>query len=414
MQSSRKLHDWLSGYLEYTEGTESPLAYHIWTGITLIAGTLKRRTFIHAGMEGKIYPNLYTILIGPSGQARKGSALNCATPFIQESGISMPSNAITTEALIKHVVNSSSNFNNGEGQIEWMCPVTIISGELGVLLGQHDIKFLVTLTDWYDSKDSWGYETRGRGKEKISGVCVTMLGALAPDWLPSMLPDEAVGGGWSSRVIFIVEDKKRQIIPFSPVPDLLLQEKLIHDISMISNLTGKFEWGEGAEEAYGKWYETYETEWNAGNPPIPHPKFEGYCGRRGTHLRKVAMCLSASRGDDLIIHLEDFRRAVKILEAAEKKMPRAFAGMGRSDISVNTDLVLSWIKTKGKVKRSYLLKRIYEDVDMYTLERIELILSAMKVIEIIDHPNENDKTYRFIGAESLVSSQLPSDEQKDH
>ena len=209
---ARVLNDWLSGYIEYTSGSEPPLSYHTWVGISIIAGALQRRCKLQWGFEC-IYPNMYVILVGPSGRARKGVALGLGKDILASTGIAMSSEAITKEALIRAMRGSITNFQGADGIIKFHCSITAFSEELSVFLGQNDIKFLANLTDWYDSKDKWTYETKGSGTDELQGVCFNLLGATAPDWLQSMLPQEAVGGGFTSRVIFIVEDKKGKTVP---------------------------------------------------------------------------------------------------------------------------------------------------------------------------------------------------------
>ena len=67
--------------------------------------------------------------------------------------------------------------------------------------------------------------------------------------------------------------------------------------------------------------------------PIPDARFNGYTSRRATHLKKIGMCLSASRGSDLIIHKEDLDRSLKLLEITERKMSSTFRGMGTSNLA---------------------------------------------------------------------------------
>ena len=84
----RMLSDWLAGYIEYTKNTEPPLSYHIWVGISTIAAALERKVYMKWG-HSDIYPNQYIVLIGPSGQSRKGEAVNLARNFIDHIGVNV-------------------------------------------------------------------------------------------------------------------------------------------------------------------------------------------------------------------------------------------------------------------------------------------------------------------------------------
>ena len=144
-----------------------------------------------------------------------------------------------------------------------------------MFLGQGDIAYLSNLTDWYDSKDDWEYETVGRGKDTLQGLCLNLMGGTAPDWIQSMIPQEALGGGFTSRIIFIVEEVKRKIIPkYIPTQaEKDLQEVLQRDIDRISQLAGEVTFTEEAEKLYIDWYVEQDTQLSAGKPAISDPRF---------------------------------------------------------------------------------------------------------------------------------------------
>lgn len=395
----RSLNDFITGYLEFTKNTESSTSYHLWSCISLIASALERKCYIEWG-HTVIYPNQYIIIVGPSGEARKGEPLVIARSFLEHLGSTTASQSSSRESLIKTITNSGRSFMSDAGEFVIQCPMTIVAPELAVLVGQKDTKFLADLTDWYDSHDSWTYQTLARGPETIIGVCVNLLAATAPDWLPSILPQEAVGGGFTSRIIFVVEEQKGQIVadPRIHRPDAHLEKQLKDDLEQIHLMQGEFDFSDRALTAYTDWYTKQEQGIKDGRWPVTDPKFRGYVSRRATHIKKIGMCVSASRGDDLIIHLEDFERARIMLETVEKKMSRAFTGLGRVPFADLTEAVLKYIKQRGKCKRSQLLGQFYRDIDGWTLEKIEQVLSYMKVVRITYLTGENDALYEFTGA----------------
>ncbi|MDE3023542.1 MAG: hypothetical protein KGI54_17110, partial [Pseudomonadota bacterium] len=238
---ARELQDWLEAYLTYTDNSESPLSYHTWCGLSVIAGALQRRIYLKWGLGQVIYPNLYVVLIGPSGRTRKGVALGIAKDFLKQiKTISIaPESSSGRQAMILAMKRSFINFQDPtDGKVKFHCAITAFSEELSVFLGQGDIAYLSNLTDWYDSKDDWEYETVGRGKDTLQGLCLNLMGGTAPDWIQSMIPPEAVGGGFTSRVIFVVEERKRKIVPEHFVTDAEkeLQGKLVRDLERISKL----------------------------------------------------------------------------------------------------------------------------------------------------------------------------------
>lgn len=346
-----------------------------------------------------IYPNTFIVLVGPSGQSRKGVAVSIGRFFMEEVGVQIVSQSITREALIEAMKENNLSFlSESSGQVQIHSSMICVCPELSVFLGQSDIGFLADLTDWYDSHESWTYQTRMHGPETISRMCLSLLGATAPDWLPSILPKEAVGGGWTSRVMFIVEENKGKIIPN---PNLIgvnmeLENKLVDDLMSILNMSGEFVFDEKALKLYEDWYNGYEQQWKKGRPPIPDPRFRGYLSRRATHIKKVSMALSASRSDDLIISVGDFTRARKLMEQAEKKMPAAFIGLGEDRLALITEKIMAYIESEKKTTRSRVLQLFYRDCSAWTLEQIENTMQRTHVVKISANPSDQDKTYEWI------------------
>lgn len=403
----RELSDWLNSYLDYTDGTESPTSYHTWCAVSAIAGALQRKVFLQWGLAETLYPNFYVVLIGTSGRTRKGTAIGIAKAMLKDlPGVTVvPESSSGRQAMIVAMKRANKNFEDPtDGQIKFHCSVTAFSEELSVFLGQGDIAYLASLTDWYDAKDDWEYETVSRGKDSLQGVCLNLCGGTAPDWIQSMLPQEALGGGFTSRVIFVVEEHKRKIVPEYIVDDATkdLGRKLRMDLERINQLSGEMTFDEEGKKAYVDWYIDQDTKLSNGQPAIQDTRFAGYCERRATHLRKLMMICSASRGDDLKLTKKDFTKAIGMLTAVEVNMSKTFGGLGKSRTSDSTETVMGYIKAVGYTTRQQILSRFYRDVDPMTLGIIEQTLQQMGVLKIILIPNAKggpDKSYEWIGGQ---------------
>jgi hypothetical protein len=399
---ARELKDWLESYLDYTENSESPISYHTWCGLSVIAGALQRKVYLRWGLGRVIYPNVYAVLVGASGRTRKGVAIGIAKDFLKNipSVTVVPESSSGRQAMILAMKRALTNFQDpSDNKIKFHSSVTAFSEELSVFLGQGDIAYLSNLTDWYDSKDDWEYETVGRGKDTLQGLCLNLMGGTAPDWIQSMIPQEALGGGFTSRIIFIVEEVKRKIIPKYVVTpeEERLKELLQRDIERISQLAGEITFTPEAEQLYIDWYIEQDTALSAGKPVITDPRFAGYCERRATHIQKLMILCSASRGDDLKISGDDFRRALHLLTEVEKNMPKTFGGLGKSKMSDQSDAVINFIKKVGITTRKILMQKFYRDIDPMTLANVEALMQQMGVVKIKLLPEQSDKQYTWIG-----------------
>jgi len=330
---------WLEEYLKYVDNTEPPILYHEWTGVMTLAAVLKRKVWLRWGINDTLFPNLYTILVGPAGKCRKGTAMKAGLGLIRTLGGKVSPSSVTREALIKELSESTTQEITDQGLFITHASLTVWSPEWSVFLGgRENMQLIMDLTDWFDCPDNWEYVTKTQGRQDISCVWFNMFGAITPSALKSVLPYEAVGAGLTSRIIFVYEEfpAKKVPAPFE-TPDLQAKRAVLaSDLSEIAALNGPFEMTAAALDFYTDWYMTMEQH----NPNLPE-MFEGYINRRQTHLRKLAMIMSVSESNDKKITQSHFEKALDLLERTEVKMPRTFAGMGSGkDSQLNEDIMV--------------------------------------------------------------------------
>ena len=73
----RNYDDWLKAYLRYAESTEAPMHMHFWSGVSAVAGALRRRVWIDQAYF-KWYPNFYIVLVAPPGIVSKSTTVGIA------------------------------------------------------------------------------------------------------------------------------------------------------------------------------------------------------------------------------------------------------------------------------------------------------------------------------------------------
>jgi len=379
--SSRQCNDWLDSYLTFTANSEPPYTYRLWCGISVIAACLKRKCVLNWGTL-TLYPNMYVVLVGPSGRCRKGTAMNQGMWFMREMGIKMAAESITREALIRELkeANKEMSVDVTTGELNMHASITIYSQELTVFLGYNNLALMSDLTDWYDCRNEWTYRTKNMGTDNIIGVWVNLIGATTPDLLQTTLPQDAIGGGLTSRIIFVYEQRKEKTVaaPFLSQDERILQIKLKDDLSQICAMSGNFTTTSSFIDEYVNWY----TEYSEGNPPFKDYRFNGYFERRPTHLLKLCMICSASRNSKMELDKVDFDRALKIIERTERKMPYTFSGVGKSITADSMSRVMQIIEVNREIEFRELHRQTYQDIDKFTLEKLIESLIAMEFVEV--------------------------------
>lgn len=374
--TERHVPDWIDGFLDYSENSEPPTSFKLWSAISIISAALQRKCRLDWGSL-TFYPNMYVVLVAPSGKARKGTAMGYAFEFLDELSVKMAAESITREALIEELKNASQAVQYTSGDMQFHSSLTVIAPELTVFLGYNNHQLMSDLTDWYDCRNRWIYRTKHMGTDEINGVYVTLYGATTPELVRTALPLDAIGGGLTSRIIFVFEPKKGKIVPdpFQTDEELVLKRKLHIDLERISMLKGTFKVTRGFVEKWTEWYMAQED-----NPPFEDHRFSGYIERRPNHVMKLSMIVNASRTSEMIINKEDLERAIAILEFTERKMIHTFSGVGKSQNADVTTRVMQGIAVRKSISFAELQTMFYFDADQRTMQAIIDTLRSMKFI----------------------------------
>ncbi len=346
--------------MKYTDNSEPPSLFKEWTAITTIASVMERKCFLPWG-ELTFYPNIYVVLVGPSG-SRKGTAMNVGSRMLRDIGkIKMAAEAVTREALIRALKNAEEQHIDPQtGDVNYHASLTIFSQELTVFLGYNNVQLMSDLADWYDCRDQWKYETKNMGTDDVMGVWVNLMGATTPELIRSAIPQDLIGGGLSSRIIFVYEPKKGKSVPdpFLTNEDLALREKLVNDLDRIHTMRGKFRVTDEMLEKWVTWYVKQDQ-----NPPFTDPNFEGYMSRRPNHVLRLCMIISASESDDMVITGKTFDRVVDLLHRTEQKMLNTFRGMGRSSKAEVMNKLMATVSLEKEISSNELYRRYMADIE---------------------------------------------------
>ena len=359
---NRFLDDWLTTYADYTEEQESPSLFHFWVGTAVIAAALERRCWIHRGYY-TLFPNLYVVLIGASARVRKTSAINIGFELYREaitSGV-VVSQKTTAEALISIFVEGFKERGVSGG--------AIVADELGVFLGGQakNMDLMQLLTKWYDCPKHFEYHTMMRGKEVMDLVYCNMIAGTTPQWLKDSMPPHAVGGGFTSRIIFVYQDKPEKLIPFPELTQemLVLRGKLMHDLRVISQLKGEFKFTDKAKGWYEDWYmRVFKPE------TTPYASLDGYFGRKHDTLLKVAMCLAVSKSNALVVDEIELRMGLKALNKNEEHLPATLRLIQMTEVGEEMEKVYRVICRKEEVEFVQLSRQVSYCMNTKHLEEV--------------------------------------------
>ena len=367
-------------YGKYTEKQESPEPFHVWTAMATLAAVLARKVWIEFGFQ-RIYPNQFIMLAAGSAVCRKSAALEMGATLLSmlEKPVPLSSQKTTPESLVGYLQE-----HGGTG--------TIMARELEVFLspGALSSGILPMLCDLYDCQDNWRYRTIGRGEEILRHTCLTIMAASTLEGIRRALIKEAVGGGFTSRILFVYGKDRRfkEALPYLGPDQIAAREAVIARLNKIQSITGPFTLKPNAERAYVEWYgsQTVASDF----------KLDGYFGRKHTHILKTAMCLSAANNDLLEIEEGHIMEAIHMVTALESGMLEALGYVYSSPSGQNTSIVLEHIKRAGIIGRSELLRRIHRHMNATELSESIDTLSGAGIVEV-ENPTGKKIFYHYRG-----------------
>jgi len=356
---------WLDAYLAYTQFQEAPPIFHMWIGLTLIAASVRRNVFMDRKYF-KTFPNLYTGIVGPTGDGKTtagdiGIEILKAVPDIE---------IIKEKATSWYILELMDSLTTSKGHSEFF----IYAPEMKTFLSDLNKTDLVTLlTSFYTCPD----ETESRLKQQTPGgvikkfknVCVNLLACSTPEWLTTGTTTDDISGGFTGRFIYAYADKTDRQSPFPEdhfSSDLMdLKQDLMDDLKHISTLKGQMLITNQAKADYISWYSTRKEE-------CKDERLIGYYSRKRELLFKLCMLLSLATNDDMVIDDVLLKEAQAILLSAEQQMGQVFSGIVDDPTLKYKDNVLSLIsRSPGhEIPRSDILRANHNRFDSLVLDRI--------------------------------------------
>lgn len=361
----RRLNDWLAGFAQYAKYGEAPDNTLFWTGVSTIAGALRRKVWIDMGYF-KWVPNFYVILVAKPGIISKSTTANIGMNLLRATpGIKWGPDVVTWPALVQAMAEANESFvDPATGEYVTQSALTICSDEFGNLLNPQDREMVDIFVSLWDGKEgAFEKKTKSSGNDTIVNPWINIIACTTPAWISGNFPEYMIGGGFTSRCVFVFAETKRQLVAY---PKRLMEQSgggskelhndLVHDLEAISLLAGEMKLTEEAFLWGEKWYAQH---WKDAHKHLDPDQFGGYLARKQTHIHKLAMILSAAKGESLEITPEILESAASLVTGLEPDMNRVFSKIGQNEITRLSGQLVDIIQREGAQEQWALYQQVF-------------------------------------------------------
>jgi hypothetical protein len=376
---------WINGLIAAYNNIPAPAPFVEYAAIWCVGAALERRVWATTAMS-RVYANLFTLFVAPPGVG-KSMILTPVKEIMRRTRVlKVAPNDMTAPSLLDKMAEAEQT-KPVAGQLLTYASLAVCASEFGVFVKAHDTAFLNQLNELYDCGNVFQESRRSRKGDdlEIHNPQISVLAGTQPQFLGSMLPEEAWGMGFMSRMIMVYHGTPTKPDLFGQSHEVKISP-LVDTLLNICDLEGEIVFSKEAQQALTAWYAQDLR-------PVPsHSKLKHYNTRRILHTLKFCMISAAARLS-MTVELFDFQRAQDWILRAESTMPDVFKDMGgKSDISLLQDLESavrqSYYKNNRPISESHLRAFIQARTPAYNIKNV---LDAAVQSNIICHATKDGK-----------------------
>lgn len=385
---------WLKDYVTHTMGTEAPTAFHFAVALTVLAASLKRRTYVEQNTY-QIYPALQTMLVGPSGKVKKSTSasygVNLTWPV--KEGYRPLYNLLPDEGTGEALKAELAELTKRTGEATGLIYVS----ELGTFLGkqEYNVNLVQTLTDLFDSRLSKRRRTISGGSKEIKNIALSALFCSNEEWLADAIPSSAFGGGFFGRMLVFYSASTDRC--FARPKEISQKDKdaILNSLEPIRFVNGEARLTSKADGLFEELYKQHRKEWPEEERLIP------FYERLPDHILRTAMLLSVSEDpsrEQPIITEHNIAKSKEILDWVYKYLPRVYSHLGGSRFGSDHYRIYEIIRRAGgTLEERELGRRMARRLSKKQLaEHLETMVSNGVIVRVNADPWEGKFSWKLV------------------
>ena len=300
-------------YMKYMSVVETAESYDFWCALWAIGVGCGRDVYVDRP-NSPIRLNWYIILAAESGTTRKSTAVNSISNLVKQDN-DILAGRTSSEALEIYLHQQTIETGKAEAHFAVSELVTVLGRE-GYLTGMPGL-----LTDLYDCAElRTSPGTLKHGSILQRKIYVSFLSASTPAWLVTAINPAVIEGGFTSRVIFVVDDARKRAIAWPEQREDDSRPRLneyYRDVVSASRKIGGLQISTGGLKAFRKWYNNRRQH----NDPF----MSSFEAREDDHVLRAAGCLCINDGI-MEIQSTHIRKAIQLINEAKLRANNLFGG----------------------------------------------------------------------------------------
>lgn len=397
-------------YMHMVGKSEVPRAYHEWACLSLMAACVADRVWLEKFKGSKLAPNLYVILIGPSGDG-KGVGISRALKFVKDLPIVNTYRGKSTgQYLIEHL-GRQRKLPDGRRVIE-NAKLYLATPELSMSVGTGQIAddFIKIMTDLWEGGDEipLQFGTRMYGNVVIRGQCINWIGGSTKQWFVDTLNLAAIKGGAVARMVLVVAQADPSVRYTEPVlPDDYdeVRDHLQARVLMLTSAEGMFEKSREAWEVEDRWYHDPARQPPDDDALVPTWK------RQHDLVLKLAQLYCLADGRDLVIGRDHMTKAISMSYTAQRGLPEIVALAAMPPAHNHFMWVRDIIRKHGAIQRTTLGGRCSRrGITASKLDEYIRTLKSEGAITIARRPPRSALWYQWVGRRFAAESDAKGEE----
>jgi len=362
-------------YMQYMSCVETAESYDFWCAIWAIGVGCGRQVYVDRP-NAPVYLNWYIILAAESGTTRKSTAISNIVDVVKGTTYILGGKT-SPESLELSLHERTRQTGNAD--------CTFAISELVTILGREGYMSTMPglLTDLYDCpthRNSPGTLKSGEIIQK--NVYVNFLSASTPTWLVTAINPSVIEGGFTSRVIFVVDDARKRAIAWPEGREEgafnITQNSFLSTITRAKKECA-IQISTGGLKKFRQWYNKRTTHNDA--------FLSSFEAREDDHVLRLASCLAINDGV-LEIQAHHITKAIRVIDNAKQKANQLFGGHFSQDARLADAVtrireVLLAVGSDA-IKHNELMRKVQSRVDGKELNVLLEVMHECGMIQVFE------------------------------